>query len=365
MSFSARLATPADNPKIQDLVNKITAPGLAIMSFQRSPDFFVGARIIGQEVIMTVIEDSERPGVIAGMSVISGRELFINGEKRRTFYSGDVKVDSFYRRQGLGSRLYAEQRVHLPADTLFQGIILSANKTAVAAQSRSTKGTMPDMWSTHKVETSLIYTRSLKPRLPKGIEIRAASAADVPNMQAFFDKEAPRRNGYPVYDFSKLLAGDAYYAGIRIEGFALALKNGEIVGMMGGWDQKSFKQTRIVGYKPWVAALRPFYNLYATIFGGIKLPAINGILNYLTLHTRVIANDDPAVFQALIDWIMVHDGKKYDALACAVVTGDPLLSVPRGYKRQRLYSNHHWLGYDEDPTVGIDDRPLYVELGRV
>lgn len=365
MSFSARLATPADNPKIQALVNKITAPGLAIMSFQRSPDFFVGAHIIGQEVIMTVIEDSERPDYLAGMSVLSGRDLFINGNKRRVLYSGDVKVDSFYRRKGLGSRLYAEQRVHLPEGALLQGLILSANKDPVIAQSRSAKGTMPDIWSSHKVETSLIYTRTLKPRIPTGVEIRAATAADVPSMQALFDREAPRRNGYPVYDFAKLLAGDAYYAGIRIEGFALAMKGGEIIGMMGGWDQKSFKQTRIVGYKPWVAALRPFYNLYATIFGGIKLPAIGGMLNYLTLHTRVITGDDPAIFQALIDWIMVHDGKKYDALACAVVTGDPLFSVPSGYKRQRLYSNHHWLGYDVDPTKEIDDRPLYIELGRV
>jgi GNAT superfamily N-acetyltransferase len=365
MSFSARLATPADNPKIQALVNKTTAPGLAIMSFQRAPDFFVGAHTIGQEVIMTVIEDTERPGHLAGMSVISGRELFINGEKRRAFYSGDVKVDAFYRRKGIGSRLYAEQRAHLPADTLLQGIILSANKDAVTAQSRSVKGTMPDIWSSHKIETSLIYTRSLKPRIPAGVVIRAANAADVPRMQAFFDQEAPRRNGYPVYDFAKLLAGDPYYAGIRFEGFALAMKGDQIIGMMGGWDQKSFKQTRIVGYKPAVAFLRPFYNLYATIFGGIKLPAIGGMLNYLTLHTRVIANDDPAIFQALIDWIMVHDGRKYDALACAVVAGDPLFSVPSAYKRQRLYSNHHWLGYDEDPTIGIDDRPLYIELGRV
>jgi len=48
-----------------------------------------------------------------------------------------------------------------------------------------------------------------------------------------------------------------------------------------------------------------------------------------------------------------------------VTHGDPLEDVPRGYKRQKLFSSNFWLSYGDDPRPGIDQRPLYVELGRL
>jgi hypothetical protein len=99
--------------------------------------------------------------------------------------------------------------------------------------------------------------------------------------------------------------------------------------------------------------------------GGFKLPPIGGALNYLTLYNVLIADDDPAIFQALIDWVMAHQGQRYDALATAVTHGDPLETVPRGYKRQKLLSENLWMSYGEDPRPGMDARPLYAELGRL
>lgn len=111
--------------------------------------------------------------------------------------------------------------------------------------------------------------------------------------------------------------------------------------------------------------LRPLYNLYVGLAGGFKLPPVGGTLNYLSLYNILIAKDDKAVFQALIDWVMANQGQKYDALAVGITHGDPLEEVPRGYKRQKLFSSHFWLSYGEDPRPGIDNRPLYVELGRL
>ncbi len=89
------------------------------------------------------------------------------------------------------------------------------------------------------------------------------------------------------------------------------------------------------------------------------------MLNYLSIYNILIAGDDKAVFKSLLDWVMAHQGQKYDALATAVTHGDPLVDVPRGYKRQKLISSHFWLSYGDDPRPGIDNRPLYVELGRL
>lgn len=365
MAITVRQGTPADNAKMQDLITKITMPGVAQMCFQRAPDFFVGAKVIGDEFVLTVADDDERPDVLAGLTVISGRELFISGQKRRVYYSGDTRVDPYYRRRGIASNLFIEQKKHRQATDLLQGIVLKENTAPLDAAANAADGVLFRYWISHTIETSFIYVRKIKPRIPAGVEIRAATAKDVPAMQAFFDREAPRRNGYPVYDFAKLHAGDPYYAGLRIGDMALALRNGEIIGMIGGWNQKAYKQTRIVGFKPIIKLLRPLYNLYVGMVGGFKLPPVGGVLNYLTLYNYLVAGDDKDVFRALIDWVMANAGQKYDALAIGITHGDPMEDVPRGYKRQKLISSHFWLSYGDDPRPSIDDRPLYVELGRL
>ena len=250
-------------------------------------------------------------------------------------------------------------------EDLLQGVIIKGNAAPMEAAANMADGILFRFWVTHTIETSFIFVRKQTPRIPAGVTIRAATAADVPQMQAFQDREAPRRHGYPVYDFQKLMAGDPYYTGLRITDYALAWRGDTLIGMLAGWDQKAYKQTRVMGFKPVIQALRPLYNLYVGMVGGFKLPPIGGALNYLTLYNVLIADDDPAIFQALIDWVMAHQGQRYDALATAVTHGDPLETVPRGYKRQKLLSENLWMSYGEDPRPGMDARPLYAELGRL
>ncbi len=366
MTLNYRLAHPSDNPRLQNLVAKITMPGPAQMCFQRAPDFYVGAQVIGESQSMVVVDDAARPEALAGITVISGRHAYISGKKRYLHYSGDTRVDPFYRRRGISGLMFAEQKKHHQPTDLVQGVILNGNTGALDAARRVQGHKVFAFWLSHTIETSFMFVRKGTPRIPAGVTLRAATAVDVPAMQAFQDREAPRRNGYPAYDFSQLLAGAPYYAGLSIGDYTLALRDGEIVGMLAAWNQKAYKQTRIMGFHPAAKMLRPVYNAYVGLMGGFKLPPVGGMLNYLTLANVLIASDDPAIYRALIDWVMAHEGQQVDALATCVTHGDPLLSVPRGYKRQKLFSQHLWLTFgDEDPRPSIDDRPLYMELGRL
>lgn len=365
MAIQFRLATRADNSEIQKLVNSVYQKGALQLGFQRAPDFFIGQAVIGQEHLLVVAEDDEKK-VLAGLTNLAGRELYMNGQKRMVWYSGDTRVDFPYRRHHVGLQLFLEYGKHRGPGDLLEGIILKENTSMLEAIERGTAGRqVMDYSISHEIETSFIYVRKIKPRIPAGIVLRSATAADVPEMQAFFDREAPRRHGYPVYDFAKMLAGDPYYAGIKIDKYILALRDARIVGIVGSWDQKAFKQTRVLGYSGALKVLRPLINLYSAVVGGFRLPAPGGMLNYTALHTILIENDDQAVFRALVDWIMANDGKSYDALASALTVGDPLLEVLRGYKRQKLMSYHFWMAYGDNQQASLDKRPLYVELGRL
>jgi hypothetical protein len=365
MSITYRLGTPEDNPKIQELVSKVTMPGPATFCFQRSPDFFIGSNVIGTEWVLVVAIDHDRNDAMAGLTVMSGRDVFISGKVRKVFYSGDTRVDPYYRRRGIATEMFQVQKKYKTPDDLLQGLVVKENVAPIKAGRTAEKGVFFNDWFSHTIETSFMFMRKGAPRVPAGVEIRLATNADAPLMQAFFDKEAPRRHGYPVYSFEKLIAKDPFYAGLSMSDFALAFKGGQLVGMMAAWNQKAYKQTRIMGFKPLIAAVRPLYNLYSKIFGGFNLPPVGGALNYLSLYNILIANDDKELFQGMIDWVMVHQGKGFDAVATAMAQGDPLDEVPRRYKRQKLFTSHFWLSYGDDPTPGIDARPLYVELGRL
>lgn len=366
MSLHYRLSEPSDNPRLQSLVAKITMPGPAQMCFQRAPDFFVGAKVIGESQRIVVVDDATRPYALAGVTVISGRHVYISGKKRFVHYSGDTRVDPTYRKRGIGGTMFVEQRkYHEPSD-LVQAVVLNGNTAALDAARAVQGNRVFDFWLSHTIETSFMFIRKGAPRVPAGVTMKTASAADIDAMQAFQDCEAPRRNGYPAYDFHKLIEGDPYYAGLKIQDYTLAMRGGQIVGMLAAWNQKGYKQTRITGMHPVTRLIRPAYNAYVGVKGGFKLPRVGGILNYLTLANILVANDDADVFQGLIDWIMAHQGRRVDALATCVTHGDPLVEVPRRYKRQKLFSQHLWMTFGEDdPRTEIDDRPLYMELGRL
>ena len=364
MSITYRLGTTADNPKIQDLVAKVTMPGPATFCFQRVPDFFAGAQVIGTEFVLVVAEDAER-NCLAGLTVISGRDLYISGKVKKIYYSGDTRVDPFYRRRGIGTEMFQVQKTYRKPEDLMQGLVVKENEAPIKAGRNAEKGVFFNDWFSHTIETSFMFSRKSAPRVPKGVEIRLATPADAALIQAFNEKEAPRRNGYPVYDLQKLMAGDPYYNGLRIQDYALAFKGGQLVGIMAAWNQKAYKQTRIVAFKPIIALVRPLYNVYTKYFGGFTLPKVGGALNYLSLYNILIANDHKDVFRGMIDWVMVNQGKGYDAVATSMAQGDPLDGVPREYKRQKMFTSHFWLSYGEDPRDSIDGRPLYVELGRL
>lgn len=366
MSLNYRLSSPSDNARLQSLVAKITMPGPAQMCFQRAPDFFVGAQVIGESQRIVVVDDETRPDALAGVTVISGRHVYISGHKRYVHYSGDTRVDPFYRRRGIGASMFLEQRKHHQPTDLVQAVVLNGNTGALDAARAVQGNRVFDFWLSHTIETSFMFIRKGPPRIPAGVTLKTASVADVEAMQVFQDREAPRRNGYPAYDFHKLIGGDPYYAGLAIHDYTLAMRNGQIVGMLAAWNQKAFKQTRITGFHPIANVIRPAYNVYVGIKGGFKLPPVGGVLNYLTLANVLVAHDECDIYQALIDWVMAHQGKKVDALATCVTQGDPLVDVPRRYKRQKLFSQHLWMTFGEDdPRSTIDDRPLYMELGRL
>ncbi len=88
---------------------------------------------------------------------------------------------------------------------------------------------------------------------------------------------------------------------------------------------------------------------------GIDIEAMDAVEAWVTAicHDRVVPALD----------VVTHHREWPDATGA--LRPVILVDVPRSYKRQKLFSSHFWLSYGDDPRPGIDNRPLYVELGRL
>ena len=161
------------------------------------------------------------------------------------------------------------------------------------------------------------------------------------------------------------MEGNSYYKDIKIENYWLAVRGDVLEGMAGVWDQKSFKQTRLVQYPKGLSWLRHLYNAWTFLFGGMRLPAAGGVINYCTLHTVVTRGDQANVLAAILEPIARIARRSRVAGVCALFSNDPMRESMKKFHTQTLDSKHFLMSFDEDPREDLDDRIPYVEVARL
>lgn len=369
MSFSVRSATPGDNQAILALLQRNHQPGKVRLAFERYPDYFHGAGVTCEKPDVYVLESQLSAGKeaapIVGVFNLGHRRIFVNGEFRQVRYAHDLRLDHSVRGSEALATCYRYGRDLMAQDEWMQAVILAENAPYLAAVRKSREG-MPNFYPAGDIETSLITGVRSRSVTDNALEIRPASSADVPEMQAFVDREGRKRQYFPHYQFESLQDGTAYYRDLRIDQFWLAFRAGRLVGMVGIWDQKGFRQSRVVGYQRGLALARPAYNAWCRVGGGLRLPAAGDCFQYLTLHSILCEAGDSDVFASLLRRLHARFGAYYDALVCGFFTNDPLSSVPGQFQRRVLKSRHFLLNWADDPRPALNDTLVpYADVARL
>ncbi|MGP4843475.1 hypothetical protein ACTXGQ_05035 [Marinobacter sp. 1Y8] len=369
MSFSVRPATPGDNAAILDLLARNHQPGRVQLAFERYPDYFHGAGVTCETPDVYVLElhapDDPAPVRIVGVFNIGSRRVFVNGESKQVRYAHDLRLDHAVRGGEALATCYRYGRELMAEEEWMQTVILSENAAYLDSVSKTREG-MPDMYPAGEIETSLITGGGARSVIEAELEIRPASRADVPVMQAFVEREGSRRQFFPHYCFELMLNGDDYYRGLRINQFWLAFRGDHLVGMVGVWDQKDFRQTRVAGYQRGLALARPAHNAWCRVGGGLRLPAVGDCFHYLMLHSILVENSEETVCLALLQRLQKSFGRYYDALICGFFTDDPLNRVPARFQRMLLKSRHFLMNWTDDPRPSLDaSRIPYADVARL
>lgn len=360
--FEVRAALPSDDAAILNLIRQSPQPGRVVLNFEREPSFYYGAQVTCEKPDVLVVLD-KRSGELAAVGNLGSRLLYINGEPMPIRYAHDLRVAQSYRGSLALVRLFRQAKKLLAPKEWLQTVILAENQASLSTVGAGRAG-LPVYYPHGDIVTYLIFAAPWF-RLVHRWRVRRASHDDLPAMQRFLDEEGPKRQFFPCYRLTKILDGGNYYRDVKVSDFWLAFDGDVLVGMTGVWDQKGFKQTRLVQYPGGLAWLRHLYNAWSLLVGGVHLPPEGGCINYRALHTLVVRNNNPALLAALIEPVARRARADRAALVTAFFTDDPARHALDAFRTQTMLSRHFLMSFDGDPGVMLDGRPRYVEVARL
>jgi len=189
---------------------------------------------------------------------------------------------------------------------------------------------------------------------------------DLEQMSVAWRRYAVRRQFASVMDTAALDRWMHEAPGLRIDDYLLALdRQGRVRGFLGIWDQRAFKQLRVVGYSRRLAWTRRALTSLAWMAGAAPLPLPGEVLPALaTVHACA---DDPGILRAvLLEAYRRHRGGRHAFLTIGLDGRDPLWAATSGLLAQTTLVH----AYVTTPRGSADlaayhDAPVHHEMALV
>ena len=359
--FEIELASDADDRELRDLLRRSSVSGSIQVKFEREPSFFDSCRIRGEFFQIGVGRD-RRTGRIIGLGTRSVGPVFVNGRATNVGYLADLRLEAEYRGGTLIVRGYRFLR-QLHADgraQLYTTIVFASNHQALGTVASGRAG-LPRYHDMGLVHSPGINLRRRKPEIPANCDILRGSEDILPEIVACLNRNHAQRQFAPVRTVGTFRN---QYANFCADNFYIAVRRSKVIGVLGKWDQRSFKQTRIVGYGsslrwlvPVANALRPFTGCAAFPKRGQEIPFF---------YISFIAVDDDAlpVFRALLRRVY-NDSLGGDHLYAmlALHERDRLLPALREYSLTPFLGRLFCVAFEDGETAfrNLDLRVPYLE----
>jgi hypothetical protein len=366
--FTINLAKESDNAELLKMC-EVPMQGDILMSFERKPNYFVAASVQSEETRVYTCRVNKSYKLV-GIFCIGKRRVFINDSIQVQKYFSDLRIIPEFHGSSLLYRIYKyifDQ--DLLESKIAQTIIFEKNIPMLdLIVKRKNNKNYNDKFQYYPAGIYNSHMISLRGKLKlnrfTNCEIRRASKDDVGVMQEFLIKQAKHKMFYPYYNFENL--NGSYFNNIKIENFYLAFQENKLTGMAGIWDQKEFKQTKIVGYSSLFSLLKPIINLYSKLTGGFELPNIGSVLNYLNVHTILIKEDNLNVFEEIIKQIIIeYKDKSYAYMLIGLDGKDALNQTLLKFKKRKLIKGRHFVVAKNEPDLAILNKTFYLEVSRI
>ncbi|MEY4936180.1 MAG: hypothetical protein RIS64_2539 [Bacteroidota bacterium] len=361
--------TPADDAGARTLC-KIPVSGNIVLALEREPNYYAGA-LLQYENPEIYVCHAPHTGGVCGLFSIGYRRIFMGGQLQKQRYFADLRIDPAFQKTRLFYQIVQYLKTHhlTPTDGNAALTVVFTDNLIMQNMIKKRNGDIrtPCYHYVCNYFTQIMPLSSHRNpfyNYPKYI-VRKATMADAHLMQSFLLENAPKKQGYPYYDYTQM--SHSYYQNLDFNNYYLAFEMGKLVGFCAVWNQKNIKQTRIVSYSKFFSLARPIINMVSKIIGGFQLPPAGSISNYFYIHNVLITNNLTNIFETLLHQIQSeHQQKRYDYFMVGLCEGDDLLNIFTKIKSKRTVQGKVYAVNDSIiPPSYVDYRPYYLEIGRI
>lgn len=323
--MSIRLATSADNPVLLELTRTLALPGLVHIGVDRAPDFFALDRALGGTPHAMVIEVGKR---LAGFVDVCGVRMRVADEIVPAAQMSLAGMDAEFRGKGLFQPMLQqlERRLRGLDFKMAYGLTNSHNDRA-----RKFIEVWPHGCFVGEPIRLHVILADPMPRRALSVDIRAATAADLPRIDELVQAHRD------AYDVAPILPNGSVggFADLHVSDFLVACEtSGRIVACLGLWDQHDWRRTPVVGYGILMQVLRACISGAFTIWHRAKLPAVGESFRFC--HVAFPAAE-PGAEPAFAELLHVAAGelrtRGLHFLALGLPESDPLAPAVEGFIR--------------------------------
>jgi hypothetical protein len=359
--FEIELASPADDHELRELLRNSPVPGPISVTFEREPSFYNSCPIRGDFFQIGVGRD-RRTGKIIGLGTRSVAPAFINGEATPVGYLADLRLERPYRGGTLIARGYRFLRqLHEDRRTrIYTTVIFSENHVALTTIASGRAG-LPRYHDQGTVHSPGINIRRAQPPIHAGCEILRGSEELLHEIAGCLNRNNSRRQFAPVHTVTMFRDR---WRDFRVEDFHVAVRGSSVVGVVGCWDQRSFKQTRVAGYGSRLRWMVPLANILRPVTRAPRYPRSEEEVAYFYLSFIAIDDDNLQVFRALLrSAYNAAVGSKYLYAILALHERDPLLPALRDYSLTPFFGRLFCVTFEdgEDLVRELDGRVPHLE----
>ena len=362
------MAQASDEPALRRLMTEIPLGESLQVTFRREPDFFLASRVQGRFVQVGVARRTDS-GEIIGCATRTIRPGFLNGEVKPVGYIGDLRLKPRYRGATILARGYQHFRqLHQDGQALlYMTVIFEDNQVALSTIATGRAG-LPTYHPIGQLLSPAICLVRREPSEEVSVDIVQGDQSLLPQIVECLNRNGARRQFAPYYTVEDFLAGDGWLHQMRVENLYVAIKNDQVIGAMGKWDQRSFKQTVVEDYAGALRVLRPILKLGAALGLSPVLPGPGSSINACYASFIAVDHDDLAVGRALLRQLYndaVREG--YDYLLIGLHERDPLVGILDGYQRVP-FTARLFCVYFEDGKAAfehLDDHVPYIEIAML
>ncbi len=363
--FQFELATADDDQAIQSLLAEAIMPGSVSVTFRREPSFFQGAVVDGPFRQVMIARDT-KTGQVGGLGCRSVRTMYVNGQARPVGYLSSLRILEPYRNARMLARGYAFLRkLHGDGRTdLYLTTIAAGNDRAVNLLTSRRAG-LPNYVEAGKFWTFVIpLRRPLRAKPSPSISVRPLETDNIEALSEFLTAEGPRRQFFPAYFSNEFFGEKATFKDLQPNDVLVAYRDGEIVGTLGAWNQRAFRQTVIEGYTGHLRWLRGLHNGWARLLGRPPLPAPGGALRHVMAALPLVRDDNTEVFVALLRSLVNQlAARSHDFLLVGLHEDDPLLPAARRFAVNAFVTRLYLVSWGDEFREKLDGRAPYLELG--